>query len=200
MVQSDVVKGLYVREVQTLSAKESGYHFSVLNTSVEQLEEFDIDVLGKGMEVHAPMLWNLLDRLLSARGKGQKRDSGDPQVGKDDVSEDEEALWEELGDFLDLEEIVDGFEGNMSKKKNRIIAQRNELTTIKKVVILSILMQSSNRNSNALQSIVGIFLQSVHTPQKVIDTLSKMGVSVSVDAINAAVLSLLAKALGSECS
>ncbi|KAG2148116.1 hypothetical protein DEU56DRAFT_928273 [Suillus clintonianus] len=195
MVQSDVVKGLYVREVQTLSAKESGYHFSVLNTSVEQLEEFDIDVLGKGMEVHAPMLWNLLDRLLSARRKGQNRghgNSGDPQVGEDDVSEDEEALWEELGD-LDLEEIVEGLEGNMSKKKNRIIAQRNKLTTIKKVIILSILMQSSNRNSNALQSIVGIFLQSVHTPQKVIDTLSKMGVSVSVDAINAAVLSLSAE-------
>ncbi|KAG0697700.1 hypothetical protein DFH29DRAFT_771718, partial [Suillus ampliporus] len=38
------------------------------------------------------------------------------------------------------------------------------------VVILSILMQSTNRRSNALQSILSIFLQSTHTPQKVINT------------------------------
>ncbi|KAG2743435.1 hypothetical protein P692DRAFT_20691908, partial [Suillus brevipes Sb2] len=54
-------------------------------------------------------------------------------------------------------------------------------------------MQSSNRNSNALQSIFGIFLQSMHTPQRVIETLSRMGVSVSVHAINAAITSLSAE-------
>ncbi|KAG1720701.1 hypothetical protein EDB19DRAFT_1835838 [Suillus lakei] len=108
MVQSNVVKGLYAQEVQTLNSR-------------------------------------------------------DPQVGEDDVSEDDKALWEELGD-LDLEEIVDGLEGNMSKKKNRIIAHQNKLTTI-----------------------------SMHTPQRVIDTLSRMGVSMSVNAINAAVLSLSAE-------
>ncbi|KAG2344671.1 hypothetical protein BDR05DRAFT_975433 [Suillus weaverae] len=74
--------------------------------------------------------------------------------------------WEELGD-LELEE--------------------------KKVVILSILMQSSNQNSNALQSIFRIFLQSMHTPQRVIETLSRMGISVSVHAINAAITSLSAE-------
>ena len=102
MVQSDVVQGRYAREVQILSAKESSYHFSVLNTTVKQLEEFDIDVLGRGMELHAPMLWNLLDILLSVRGKGHHGDhsnSGDSQIGGDDVSKDDEALWEELGDL-----------------------------------------------------------------------------------------------------
>ncbi|KAG2053893.1 hypothetical protein BDR06DRAFT_982577 [Suillus hirtellus] len=39
-------------------------------------------------------------------------------------------------------------------------------------------MQSLNQNLNVLQSIVGIFLQSMHTPQKVIDILSRMGVTV----------------------
>ncbi|KAG1760898.1 hypothetical protein EV702DRAFT_1171476 [Suillus placidus] len=124
VVQSDVVQGRYVREVQILSAKESGYHFSVLNTSVEQLEEFDIGVLGRGMEVHAPLLWRLLDILLSARGKGHIS-SGDLPDGGYDVDEDDEALWEELGD-LNLQEIVDGLEGDMLKKKNRIIAHRNK--------------------------------------------------------------------------
>ncbi|KAG2128116.1 hypothetical protein BD769DRAFT_1628136 [Suillus cothurnatus] len=54
-------------------------------------------------------------------------------------------------------------------------------------------MQSSNQNSNALQSIFGIFLQSMHTPQRVIETLSRMGVSISVHATNAAITSLSAK-------
>ncbi|KAG1846521.1 hypothetical protein C8R48DRAFT_616294, partial [Suillus tomentosus] len=46
---------------------------------------------------------------------------------------------------------------------------------------------------NALQSIFGIFLQSMHTPQRVIETLSRMGVSISVHAINAAITSLSAE-------
>ncbi|KAG1802200.1 uncharacterized protein HD556DRAFT_1228210 [Suillus plorans] len=177
MVQPDVVKGRYAREVQILSAKDTSYHFSVLNTSVKQLEEFDIDVQALQIQPLSTFLTNLLDILLSARGKGHHRDhsnSGDLQVGEDD-----EALWEELGD-LDLE----------GAQMNRI--QVNSCRQ-KKVVILSILMQSSNQNSNTLQSVVGIFLQSVHTPQKVINTLSRMGVSVSVDTINAAVLSLSAE-------
>ncbi|KIK34580.1 hypothetical protein CY34DRAFT_97721 [Suillus luteus UH-Slu-Lm8-n1] len=128
VVQSDVVQGRYVCEVQTLSAKESGYHFLVLITCVEQLEEFDIGVLGRGMALHAPFLWKLLDILLSARGKGHLS-SGDLPNGGCDVDEDDEALWEELVD-LDLEEIVDGLEGDMSKKKNRIIAHQNKLITI----------------------------------------------------------------------
>jgi hypothetical protein len=54
-------------------------------------------------------------------------------------------------------------------------------------------MQSTNRRSNALQSILGIFLQSTHTPQKVIDTLSRIGISISTDSINAAIRSLSAE-------
>ncbi|KAG1908784.1 uncharacterized protein F5891DRAFT_1124414 [Suillus fuscotomentosus] len=54
-------------------------------------------------------------------------------------------------------------------------------------------MQSLSQNSNMLQSIVGVFLQSMHTPQKVINTLSRMSVSVSVNTINTAVLSLSAE-------
>ena len=54
-------------------------------------------------------------------------------------------------------------------------------------------MQSTNRKLNCLQSLIGIFLQSAHTPQKVIETLAQMGISVSVDAIHTAVCSLSAK-------
>ncbi|KIK80360.1 hypothetical protein PAXRUDRAFT_158903, partial [Paxillus rubicundulus Ve08.2h10] len=46
-----------------------------------------------------------------------------------------------------------------------------------KIMICSILMQSTNWKSNAFQSILGISLQSVHAPQKVIDTLARLGIS-----------------------
>ena len=54
-------------------------------------------------------------------------------------------------------------------------------------------MHSTNRKSNSLQSLSGIFLQSTHTLQKVIETLVRMGISVSVDAIHAAIRSLSAE-------
>ncbi|KAG1724797.1 hypothetical protein EDB19DRAFT_1644354, partial [Suillus lakei] len=47
-----------------------------------------------------------------------------------------------------------------------------------------------NQKSNTFQSIFGIFLQAAHTPQKVIETLSRMGICVSVDSINTAISSL----------
>ncbi|KIK83656.1 hypothetical protein PAXRUDRAFT_153093, partial [Paxillus rubicundulus Ve08.2h10] len=53
--------------------------------------------------------------------------------------------------------------------------------------IFSILMQIMNQKSNTLQSILRIFLQSAHAPQKVINSLTRMGISISTDAINVAI-------------
>ncbi|KAK6964760.1 hypothetical protein R3P38DRAFT_2477244, partial [Favolaschia claudopus] len=51
------------------------------------------------------------------------------------------------------------------------------------VVIISILIQSSNNKCNALESVFGIFLHASNTPYKVIETLAHMGITISVDAI-----------------
>ncbi|KAI5980653.1 hypothetical protein EDD15DRAFT_2392868 [Pisolithus albus] len=51
-------------------------------------------------------------------------------------------------------------------------------------------MHGFNQKSNALQSLLGLFLQSAHTPYKVIDTLAHLGISVSTDTINLAIQSL----------
>ena len=51
-------------------------------------------------------------------------------------------------------------------------------------------MQSRNRKANVLQSMLGVFFQSAHTPQKVIKTLARIGISISPESINAAVRSL----------
>ncbi|KAG2137189.1 hypothetical protein BD769DRAFT_1626747 [Suillus cothurnatus] len=55
------------------------------------------------------------------------------------------------------------------------------------------MMRCTNQHSNTFQSLLGIFLQSTHTPQKVIETLERIGVSVSANAILAATKSLLAQ-------
>ncbi|KIJ10325.1 hypothetical protein PAXINDRAFT_29183, partial [Paxillus involutus ATCC 200175] len=57
----------------------------------------------------------------------------------------------------------------------------------KKAIISGILMQGINQKSNVLQSLLGFFLQSIHAPSKVIDTLAHLGISISADAINMAV-------------
>ncbi|KAG1854535.1 hypothetical protein F4604DRAFT_1503934, partial [Suillus subluteus] len=152
------IKDRCAQEVRELSAKANGSHFSVSHTSVQQLEEFSIDVLSEEMQRHAPVLWDLFEVLLAAR---RKNISDVTSSFEDGDYDDEASLWEQLGDELDKETllIVDG-----SKKHGKMITLQNKIITIKKVVILSILMQSSNRKSNTLQSVLGIFLQSTHTP------------------------------------
>ncbi|KAA1479733.1 hypothetical protein DENSPDRAFT_789531 [Dentipellis sp. KUC8613] len=74
-----------------------------------------------------------------------------------------------------------------------------EVWDLKTTVIINIMMQANNQQCNALQSIVGVFLHSCGTPEKVIKMLARSGISISVDAINDAVKSLsvqTTKALG----
>ncbi|KAG1835641.1 hypothetical protein EV424DRAFT_1308862, partial [Suillus variegatus] len=62
-----------------------------------------------------------------------------------------------------------------------------------KITVLSIMTRSMNQRSNTFQSLLGIFLQLMHTPQKVIETLERIGVSVSANAIHATMKSLSAQ-------
>ncbi|KAG1799642.1 uncharacterized protein BJ212DRAFT_1488229 [Suillus subaureus] len=127
---SDIMKHRCALEIQELSAKKSGYHFSVLHASIEQLEEFDIKELGGGMQQCALFLWDMLDVLLLARRSSNWRDahkSLDDLEGNDD---DEAQYWEELGD-LELEEVMEGLAPDM--KQNRMIAHKNKLIMIKRL-------------------------------------------------------------------
>jgi hypothetical protein len=51
-------------------------------------------------------------------------------------------------------------------------------------------MQSTNQKVNTFQSVLGVFLHSCRTPEKVIETLARMGVSVSTSTIHNAIKSL----------
>ena len=57
----------------------------------------------------------------------------------------------------------------------------------------SIMMQGTNQKCNALESVFGIFLHSCNTPQKVIDALAHMGITISRHAVHDAIHSLSLK-------
>jgi hypothetical protein len=57
-------------------------------------------------------------------------------------------------------------------------------------VIVLLLKKSVNQKANALSSMLGIFLHSMHAPKKVIETMSRMGLLISVDAIHNAICAL----------
>ncbi|KAI6117851.1 hypothetical protein EDD16DRAFT_1692910 [Pisolithus croceorrhizus] len=80
----------------------------------------------------------------------------------------------------------------------REMAQKMEISAPKWWSLLgTILMHGSNQKANVLQSLLGLFLQSVHTPYKVIDTLAHLGITISADTINMAIQALSAESQNS---
>ncbi|KIK82495.1 hypothetical protein PAXRUDRAFT_153708, partial [Paxillus rubicundulus Ve08.2h10] len=172
----------------------SGWHFGAYCSTTKQLEDFDLEKMVKDMEASAPHFWSLLGLFL-----GEARDEivgGGP--GPDDRNADgdvvmgDESYWDEV-DEIDLEGFINGLtseNGLMLSAADKCAKRHATIIMMKKVVIFSIVMQCTNQNANALQSILGIYLQSSHAPQKVIDTLACIGISISSEMINAAVRSL----------
>lgn len=68
------------------------------------------------------------------------------------------------------------------------------------VLIISIIMQSSNQKCNAFESIFGLFLHSCNTPERIINALARMGVSILVSTINRAVQSLSREMVQTLCT
>ncbi|KAI6134580.1 hypothetical protein EDD17DRAFT_1783097 [Pisolithus thermaeus] len=153
--------------------------------------------MAQKMEVNAPKWWRLLGTLLDDKGMadltGRKDGGGDESV--DDAQEiegDDDEYWDEV-DEIDLEGIINGLTGELGMRPamtDKRAKRRAAIKLMRKTIITSILMNGWNQKSNALQSLLGLFLQSAHTPYKVIDTLAHLGISVSADTINMAVQSL----------
>ncbi|KAG1748996.1 uncharacterized protein EDB91DRAFT_1079107 [Suillus paluster] len=66
----------------------------------------------------------------------------------------------------------------------QVEARNATLQIIKTVVCISIILQSSNERCNYLQGLLGIFFHLMSVPQKVIDVLAHMGLSISVISIH----------------
>ncbi|KAK7032885.1 hypothetical protein R3P38DRAFT_2618776 [Favolaschia claudopus] len=162
------IKLKYAQHIRDLADKDNGWHFSATNTSAKQLLQFRIEDMAAQMKRLAPDLWDLVGILLSA-------------------SHQSDADIESAEDAMDLDSRP---AENLSARAQKLAARREALIVIKRVVIISILLQSSNNKCNALESVFGIFLHASNTPYKVIETLAHMGITISVDAIENAVRSL----------
>ncbi|KAF9234053.1 hypothetical protein BU15DRAFT_66045 [Melanogaster broomeanus] len=183
----------YHDEIVSLASQMSGWHFGASSTTTKQLENFSLEDMAEGMLAHAPTFWRMLGMLL---GDDQTALSGHGAglEGAEDEADEEQGYWDEV-DEIDLEGIINRLtkESGGSSAGERQAKCCAAINVMKKIMICSILMQSTNWKSNSLQSILGIFLQSVHAPQKVIDTLARLGVSISTDSINRAIRSLSAE-------
>ncbi|KAJ7721904.1 hypothetical protein B0H16DRAFT_1790230 [Mycena metata] len=162
--------------IKRLTANQD-WHFDASHASAKDLEDFQIEEMAREMKEIAPDLWNLLHLLLS---KDHKDLDGDQVMGG--TTPDDE--FDELGNFTQA--IPDG----PGTRAERVEKRREGIRTIKIVVMISIMMQSRNNKSNALESVFGVFLHSTNTPEKVIQALAHMGISISPSAIHSAIHSL----------
>ncbi|KAG2030933.1 hypothetical protein BDR03DRAFT_877169, partial [Suillus americanus] len=175
-------------EIHNLTAKDNRTHFDVMHTTVEQLEDFRMAELARIMEKSAPATWDLLESMLS-RGTQSKvaiRTDRDGDVIMENIDSDKEACWEEIGEG-DLEgSLILRLTNNMEFDRTKLQTKRTEKILLKKITVLRIMMRSTNQRSNTFQSLLGMFLQSTHTPHKIIEMLEWIDVLVSANAIQAA--------------
>ncbi|KAF8150232.1 hypothetical protein B0H34DRAFT_826645 [Crassisporium funariophilum] len=177
------MKKKYSESIKSLISNEE-WHFNASHASAKQLEDFRIEDMAVTMKELAPDLWLVLDILLM----GTRMSLPEPLSTDHDhiMSVPEDSEPEPEGTVRESTNDPSETIGNVNKN----LARREALCTIKKVVMISIMMQSRNPKCNALESVFGIFLHSTSTPQKVINALSHMGISISVSAIHAAIHSL----------
>ncbi|KIK76825.1 hypothetical protein PAXRUDRAFT_17913 [Paxillus rubicundulus Ve08.2h10] len=176
-------------ELKKITSEDSGWHFGALNTTTKQLEDFSLEKMARDMGSDAPELCRMIGLLLDDEGSGifdGEKDVGGPS---DVAMGDDDGYWDEVNE-IDLEGFISGLvadKGLPSSTQDKHRRRRAAIVMIKKTITISILMQSTNQKANAPQSILGIFLQSAHTPQKVIDTLAHIGISISTETINCAI-------------
>ncbi|KIM55780.1 hypothetical protein SCLCIDRAFT_17343 [Scleroderma citrinum Foug A] len=131
--------------------------------------------MARDMEANAPGLWQMLSILLDD-GSGSMNDGIDVEgEGRIQNDDSDTSYWDEV-DAIDLEGFIDGLisEESQPSSPHKKRAKRRMAT----MMIVS------------ASFVLGIFFQSTHTPQKVINTLARIGISISTETINAAVRSL----------
>ncbi|KIL55118.1 hypothetical protein M378DRAFT_91384, partial [Amanita muscaria Koide BX008] len=175
---------LLQHELKRLLLNGEEWQLSATRLKASQVHEFRIDKMATEFAAEAPMLWDLLGHLLSA---------GRQVISDGSASFEEEDEDSELWANMDLEGIINFIttEADPKPVKEKKNASRRAAT--KKVVIFSMLMQSSNQKTNALETIIGVFLHACKTPEKVIEALSRLGISISINAIHSAITSLSAE-------
>ncbi|KAJ7218441.1 hypothetical protein GGX14DRAFT_356865 [Mycena pura] len=185
------MKNKYAASIRELSQKKSGWHFDALHAKAAQLESFRIEDIGREIQILAPELWDLVGLMLSADQQLAAEEEDDPMMSVDEeLSKNPQTRAEKNAEQREaLISIVDySFRrpGSVPNTTSFFVFQ-------KRVVIISMMMQSTNQKCNAVESVFGIFLHASNTPSKVIEALAHMGISISEQSIERAVKSLSAE-------
>ncbi|KAG6808473.1 hypothetical protein H0H92_004012 [Tricholoma furcatifolium] len=194
-----IMKETYASEIQSLSKREAGFHFDTLKTTEKKLREFDMEGTARKISEGASLVWDLLDRLfladlhLSTRRDRRKSQRELKKTGDDTqrVQEQPENSDDEYWTFYDESvPLVDEGDDEPEDLVDLAKERQKRLITVKKLVCISIMLQNTNQNCNALQTIIGVFLQSCNAPETVREFLAHAGLSVSTTSINNAIRSL----------
>ncbi|KAI0267690.1 hypothetical protein BC834DRAFT_1040462 [Gloeopeniophorella convolvens] len=206
----DIIKTLIIQaaeeycrqEVCTLTTKTSGWQFGARVASAEQLLNFSMRSMADEFSKQAPTIWGLLGTLLNADPSRESRRTQALMTGLVQVPDTIGDLWDEDDEYfaqLEENEVAtpgecadqDDRAGNgVSKRQRRAIERRAVLIRVKRVVIINIMMQSTNQKCNALASLIGLFCHSTSTPELVLEMLAHSGLSVSPTAVHNMVSSL----------
>ncbi|KAI6097403.1 hypothetical protein EV401DRAFT_2151926 [Pisolithus croceorrhizus] len=176
----NVTESTYLQELQCLASEGSGWHFKASCTSTKQLEDFNLREMAQKMEVSTPKWWSLLGTLLGDKGtreSGVQRDDWGDEHAAMDMEGNLGSYWDDV-DEIDLEGLINELTGE--QESSPLVRDRHSrcCSGIKMM------------KANMLQSLLGLFLQSVHTPYKVIDTLTHLGITISANTINMAIQAL----------
>ncbi|KAF8332942.1 hypothetical protein F5887DRAFT_1080554 [Amanita rubescens] len=168
-----LVEPMYAREVQDL-ADCGDLCFNAQKMNPDDIEDFKVEELSDLYAKRVPRLWSLLGSVLKARKRGI---SLLLQSGPIAASSSNDSI-----------EHPDNDEAWLEEEKSASLLQ------IKKSVIVSIVLQSTNQKANTFASILGVFLHSCRTLQRVINALARMGLTVSQSCIHTAINSLSSNA------
>lgn len=72
---TNVINSRYYDEVMALTDNDTGWHFSALHTTADQLEGFVLEEMGSKMRKLAPRLWAFLDALVPRFARTRSMDS-----------------------------------------------------------------------------------------------------------------------------
>ena len=193
-------------ETQNLisQSEKLGWQFGAMHAQAEQVKQFRIDDMARQMTTISPRLWHLIGSLISS--KFAPEDFLDVNISDLDAIDDSELTdLQDIGGMIqELTEDKPAQEAQKIAKEKAIIAlvwkffllpiHFTKCLSIKKTVtILSIIMHSRNRKVNAFETTIGLFLHSCRTPEKVINVLAHLGISISINSIHRAVDSLSAE-------
>ncbi|TFY58983.1 hypothetical protein EVJ58_g6060 [Rhodofomes roseus] len=105
--------------------------------------------------------------------------------GSNEGEDSDEEYWNGLEPLPEDPDDPESADDVFLEAERRLIIHQ-----MKRVLCLSIMLQSTNQRSNGLQSIVGVFLHSCRAPEAIIEFLSRVGISISRSVIDDAVRNL----------